>query len=227
VPADDVLAAVHRAVSSWRQAVSGVLVVAIDGHGAAGKSTLAASLSEDTGASILHTDDFFCPTERLRNVANRAEGPDAEAVASSRAGRTLADYYDVTRLRAEALEPLRAGRDGVFRRYDWSSAVLSVDETSVAASDLILLEGVYSGAPELADLVHRAILMETPEPERLWRLRRSVAPADWDDEWLQAEKTYFSSMRTPGSFDLVVSGTDEAFSASPLHVDADNERGCP
>lgn len=37
---------------------SPVKVVAVDGHGGAGKSTLALELSEMLGAEIIHTDDF-------------------------------------------------------------------------------------------------------------------------------------------------------------------------
>jgi uridine kinase len=38
-----------------------VKVVAVDGHGGAGKSTLALELSELLGAEIIHTDDFASP----------------------------------------------------------------------------------------------------------------------------------------------------------------------
>ena len=77
----------------------------------------------------------------------------------------------------------------------------------IAPAGLILLDGVYSGAPELADLIDRAVFVQTPETERLRRLRTLVAPEDWDNEWLQAEKSYFTGVRPPRSFDLVVPGT--------------------
>ncbi|MDB5160983.1 MAG: putative uridine kinase, partial [Candidatus Saccharibacteria bacterium] len=35
-----------------------VQIIAIDGHGGAGKSTLAENLSRELGAEIIHTDDF-------------------------------------------------------------------------------------------------------------------------------------------------------------------------
>ena len=115
----------------------------------------------------------------------------------------------MARMRAEALEPLRAGREAVFRPYDWDAGAVSRARTRVAPSDLVLLEGVYSGAPELGDLVDRAICVDTPEPERLRRLRGRIAPEDWDYEWLAAEQEYFAGVRPLHSFDLVIGGTGD------------------
>src|ERR1700734_2395798 len=91
-----------EASGRWQAARPGVLVVAIDGHGAAGKSTLAAAVAEATGAALVHTDEFF-----LTPSARPGVPPPLEA------------YYDLSRLRAEALEPLRAGRAAAFRPFDW------------------------------------------------------------------------------------------------------------
>lgn len=35
------------------------MLVGIDGHGDSGKSTFAAALAKNTGATIVHTDDFY------------------------------------------------------------------------------------------------------------------------------------------------------------------------
>jgi len=188
--AGSVLDVALAALSLWRAGLPGVVVVAIDGHGASGKSTLAESLRTASGGCVVHTDDFFLPSGPVRETE-----------------RSLGSFYDLNRLRVEALEPLRAGQEAVFHPFDWSSGTVSGTTTHVAPHDLVLLEGVCSGAPELADLVDQAMYVETPEPERLRRLRGSVAPEDWDNEWLQAEKAYFAGARPPSSFDLVVPGT--------------------
>lgn len=184
-------AAARRVISAaagWRAGHDAdVLVIAIDGHGAAGKSTLAAAVAEATGAALVHTDDFFDP------AAPREQG--------------LSGYYDWRRLRAEALEPLRAGRAAEFRRFDWEHGRGLDGTVSVAPGPLIVLEGVFSASPELSDLVDRSVLVDTPEPERLRRLRAQTTPSEWDDEWLKAEQAYFGLTRPPPSFDLVVSGT--------------------
>lgn len=156
------------------------LVIAIDGHGAAGKSTIAGIVASRTGAALVRTDDFFI----------EATGP-APGRTQPEAGLSIGRYYDWARLRAEALEPLRA-RDRVL------------------PSSLIVVEGVTSAAPALSDLVDRSVLVDTPEAERMRRLRARVSPEEWDDDWLVAEQAYFDRVRPLPSFDLVVSGAGAA-----------------
>jgi len=169
-------------------------VLAIDGHGAAGKSTLADAVARATGAALVHTDDFF--RARPAGAAPAAAG-----------ARAMARYYDWRRIRAQALAPLRERRGATFRRFDWERASGLDGTVAVEPSDLVLLEGVFSAAPELADLVDRSVFVQTPEPERLRRLRRLVTPEEWDEDWLAAEQAYFGLVRPLSSFDLVVPGT--------------------
>jgi uridine kinase len=184
-----VLGAAAGALARWRSTSEGVSLVAVDGHGASGKSTIAEHLRAMTGASLVHTDDFYVPVE---------PGSDRRGIGS---------HYDVGRLRTEALEPLRAGREAVFRSYDWDSGAVTGSLTHVAPNALVIVEGVYSATPELADLVDKAIYVDTPEPERLARLEKRVSPEDWDAEWLVAEKEYFTATRPMDSFDLVIRGS--------------------
>ena len=177
---------VTRAAARWPAGRGGVLIVAIDGPGGSGKSTIAAAVTEATGAALVHTDDFFRP----------GGGPEG----------SLDRYYDWRRLRAQALEPLRARRDAVFRRFDWDRGRGLGGPVTVSPAGLLLLEGVFSAAPQLADLVDRTVFVDTPEPERLRRLRGRIAPEEWDDNWLLAEQAYFGLTRPPTSFDLTVSG---------------------
>jgi len=190
---DEVLAQVAGVVTRWRGAAGGVTVVAIDGQGASGKSTIASQLCAVSGASLVHTDDFFVPRGRV--AQNRERRDD------------LGSYYDLARIRAEALEPLRAGREAIFDIFDWAGGTVSSEKSRVGPQGLVVLEGVCSGAPRLADLVDKAIYVLTPEPERLSRLRGRIAPEDWDAEWLVAEEVYFSTVRRPESFDLVIRGS--------------------
>jgi uridine kinase len=179
---------VISAVAGWRAGHRAhVLVIAIDGHGSAGKSTIAAAVAEAIGATLVHTDDFFDP------AAPREPG--------------LSGYYDWRRLRAEALEPLRAGRAAQFRRFDWARGRGLDGMVCLTPGPLIAVEGVFSASPELSDLVDRSVFVDTPEPERLRRLRAQTTPSEWDDEWLKAEQAYFGLIRPPPSFDLIVSGS--------------------
>jgi uridine kinase len=180
------------ATAEWRRTTTGVLVVAVDGHGASGKSTIAAEVASATGAALLHTDDFF-------------HWP--AATASARRVPPLDCYYDWRRIRTEALEPLRAGRSAMFRAFDWEAGALARNPVTIEARSLVVLEGVFSAAPQLADLVDQSVLVATPERERLSRLRGRVSAQEWDEDWLAAERAYFSVIRPPGEFSLVVAGT--------------------
>lgn len=182
---------VTAAVTRWQanRPATPPLVVAIDGPGASGKSTIARAIAAEIPTALVHTDDFFLATISADGVR-----------------RPLADYYDWRRIRAEALAPLLGGHSASFRRFDWERGVLGGPIT-VTASVLIVLEGVFSAAPELSDLVDRAIFVETAEPERIRRLRGRVTPEEWDDAWLAAERAYYDRDRPPSSFDLIVPGT--------------------
>jgi len=181
---------IAAAVNGWRRERPGLLVVAIDGHGAAGKSVLAAAVATLVAATVVHVDDFF-----------RAAGS-----AAIDGERPMAAYYDWERLRREALEPLRAGRRASFRAFDWKRNDYLPGLTVVEPAELVLLEGVSSTAAALADLVDRTVLVQTPESERVARLHERIADEVWDEEWLAAERRYFSG-RPEGWFDLVVSGS--------------------
>jgi uridine kinase len=197
------------AIARWRAAGTpgpGVIILAIDGHGAAGKSTIAEAVANATGAALVHTDDFFQP--QPARPAEPARPARLARLAPAPVRPALADYYDWRRLRAQALEPLRARLGAVFRRFDWERGSGLDGAVTVEPSDLILVEGVYSAAPELRDLVDRSVFVDTPEPERLRRLRGLVKPEEWDDQWLLAEHAYFDVIRPPASFDLIVSGAD-------------------
>jgi uridine kinase len=178
------------AIGRWQAAQPGILVVAIDGHGGAGKSTIAAAVAQATGAALVHTDDFFQPPP--------GQPPPAQP--------PLDQYYDWRRIRAQALGPLKAGHRVTFRQFDWGPGRGPGRNVTVEPAALIVLEGVLSAAPELSDLVDRSVLVDTPEPERLRRLRARLTPEEWDPHWLIAEQAYFGGIRPPSSFDLIVSG---------------------
>jgi uridine kinase len=178
----ELLAAIDR----WRAGPQAVLVVAIDGHGASGKTTIARQVAATTGAALVHTDDFF---HEARDDAR------------------LSAYYDWAGLRTQALEPLRAGRPARFPRRHWEEAHKTGELVVIEPRALVLLEGVSAATPELAGLVDRRVFVNTPEQVRLRRLHGRIADEDWDDAWLAAERRYFDS-RPPDFFDLTLSGAD-------------------
>jgi uridine kinase len=189
---DDLPAArqVVDAISGWQLEKPDQLVVAIDGHGAAGKSVLADAVRGLLSATVVHVDDFF---REAGSTAGDGESP-------------MAAYYDWQRLRREVLAPLHSGERVSFRAFDWETNDYLPGVVVVEPAELILVEGVSSTAAALVDLVDRAVLVVTPESERVARLHERIRDEVWDNEWLAAERSYFSE-RPEGWFDLVVSGS--------------------
>ncbi len=173
------------------------LLVAIDGRSGAGKSTLAASVSAQLAAVVVEGDDFC------------AGGSDAEWT-----GRTAAERADACidwrRLRSDVLEPLLAGRAAVWRPFDVAAGggpgarTVTRDPAAV-----VLLDGVYSGRPELSDLVDLAVLVEAADDHvrrgRLVAREGAVFMRAWHALWDAAEDHYFTHLRPRQSFDLVIS----------------------
>src|SRR5580658_535547 len=187
--------AVQAAVALIRKAPSaGVIVVAIDGAGGAGKSTLAAGIRDAlVDVSIVRADDFYRPLH-----------DDRQALADAEYG--YRNYFDWERIRAEALVPLRAGRDASFQPYDWSSGELR-GTIEVKRNPIIVLEGVYAMRPELRDLIDVAVFVETPRAARLARMQaRAQNETNWIGRWMAAEDWYLEHIRPMEKADLVVEG---------------------
>jgi uridine kinase len=178
------------------------LVVAIDGRSGAGKSTIASQVAAAMNAALIPGDDFFA----------------AEITSADWGARTprerARDAIDWRRLRRLALEPLRAGRPAVWNAFDFFAGVradgsygMSTEPVRRDPAPVIILDGVYSARPEFADLVDCTILVEAPGATRQARLARREDAAfleAWHERWDAAEDYYFTQIRPPSSFDLVV-----------------------
>ena len=175
----------------------GFALIAIDGMGGSGKSTLASAVAGLGGAAVVHGDDFYRPMD-----------------ADERAGLTPAQgydrYFDWQRLRDEVLTPLTAGRDAGYRRYDWSTGALATDGSLAVARDgIVVVEGVYTARPELADHYDLVVYVDTPPDESLRRLRvrgDDHGPIDWEARWRLAEEHYLATTRPRERADLVIPG---------------------
>lgn len=180
------------------------LLIALDGRSGAGKSTIARELAAELGATVVEGDDFY------------AGGSEAEWDTRS-AAEKAALCIDWHRLRSEALEPLLAGRPATWHPYDFETGAIQAPHTrSVQPAGVIILDGVYSGRPELADLVDLAVLVELEDSERRARLAKRESEyflREWFARWDEAEQYYFEKICPRARFDIVVNGktlaTDE------------------
>ncbi|WP_424215253.1 uridine kinase family protein [Streptomyces sp. BI20] len=170
-----------------------VPLVGVDGAGGSGKSTLARALAEAIGAEVVHVDDFYLPSG-LRPAGAAAEEPGA--------------FFDLARLRAEAVAPLAAGREARFHRYDWDADAPAAEETVVAAGRPVVVEGVHALHRSLRGLYTFRIHCEAARETRLRRgLERDgeAARSMWVDVWMPAEDRYLAAHRPQDCADVLIS----------------------
>lgn len=179
----------RRALSNSIKAV----VIAIDGHSAAGKSTLADRLSAAFDVALIRGDDFYSVMKE-----------EARAGLSPRQSVEL--YYDWKRMRHQALIPLLDRRPAVYRPYDWKANRLYAKTVTVEPAPLVVAEGLFVARPELMDLISLAVLVEADPEIRAVRQGERDDDAIWVQRWDEAERFYFSNIRPPVTFDIHVNG---------------------
>jgi uridine kinase len=191
-PEDMIVDAIKRLMTDRRSPV----LVAFDGRSGTGKSTLASRVAARVGGTVVEGDDFY------------AGGADAEWVLRS-VEEKVRDCIDWRRLKIEALDPLLAGRSATWHPFNFETGIgLAAHTISREPADVIILDGVYSARPELREIVDLTVLVETQDD--LARRHRLVARegqtfmGSWHALWDGAEDYYFTQIRPPSSFDLVV-----------------------
>lgn len=171
---------IARRVSAEPPRLGTTCLVAIDGPGGAGKSTLAAALAVVCKAQVVHTDDFASWDEPL-------------------------GWWH--RLEQEVLEPVAAGQRARYQRYDWNNRELA-EWCQVTPGGVLILEGVSSARAAVANRLSLAVWVETPRVLRLRRgIERDgeAARKQWE-EWMEDEDRHFALDRTRGRADIVVDG---------------------
>lgn len=158
-------------------------LVAIDGRGGAGKSSLAGWLASQVDGTVIHVDDF---------------------------GRPGAPYddWDWHRLRTQVLEPLRADRDCRYQRYDWAADGLG-EWVDLRASGIVIVEGVTVLREALGDLWDLKVWVETPYDLRLERGVERDGETEretWVTWWMPQEDIYIERESPMGRADIVISG---------------------
>ena len=176
----DLLTSVLSAVQQ-SQAPQGVetRIVAIDGAGGAGKSTLAAWLATELDAPVIHTDDFASwdnPIEWWPELIERA------------------------------LKPLAAGRSARYQPSVWARDHQS--PVVIEPGGTVVLEGVTASRIAFRPYLAYSIWVETDRGVRLQRgIDRDgeAARTQWE-RWMEAEDRYVESERPAERANVVLRG---------------------
>lgn len=157
-------------------------VVAIDGPSGSGKTTLARRIRRRLRSPSVHMDALYPGWDGL------AEAPGL-----------LVD---------QVLAPLAAGEDAGYRRWDWD-AHRWAERHPVPARDVLLVEGVGSGALVCEPYLAALIWIEAPRDERMRRgiERDGEAYRPHWERWARQEAALFSADRTRERADLRLDGS--------------------
>jgi uridine kinase len=178
--ADGELDAIVEAIRSAKAPVGmKTRIVAVDGPGGAGKTSLADRLASELAAPVIHTDDFAS-----------WENP--------------SDWWPG--LIAKALQPLAAGKPACFRPSTWGGA--EREPIEIEPAEFVILEGVTASREAFRPYLAYSIWIETPRELRLQRgLERDGEPAlpHWR-AWMEAEDRYVQRERPAEHADCVLPG---------------------
>jgi uridine kinase len=180
--ADGDLGAVVEAIHSAK-APDGMKtrIVAVDGPGGAGKTSLAERLARELAATVIHTDNFAS-----------WENP--------------SDWWPD--LIAKALEPLAAGKPARFRPTTWGEGEIEREPVEIEPAEFVILEGVTASREAFRPYLAYSIWIETPRELRLRRgLERDGERAlpRWQ-AWMEGEDRYVERERPAEHADCVLPG---------------------
>jgi uridine kinase len=170
-------------IQDLRESVSGTVLVAIDGHGGAGKSSLAQRIKDALDdVTVVCLDAFSRPTVT---------------------GTDWKQFMD------QVLDPIVSGRSGRYQYWDWDHYCPG-GWVDVPVGGVVVVEGVGATRRELGQPWHLTIWVAAPAHLRLQRgverygeAMRSV----WTDRWMPQEDAYVAEQQPAERADLLVDGT--------------------
>jgi uridine kinase len=158
-------------------------LLCVDGPAGSGKTTFAAgvrrAVPRDVSCRVVHLDDVYPGWDGLRaGVAHVAE---------------------------QVVAAIARGEDGRYLRYDWHAGRPG-DWVDVPRVDLLVIEGVGSGALAYADLVTTLVWVEADEDVRLARgvARDGAASRELFVRWMADEAPYLVEQGTRDRADVLI-----------------------
>lgn len=119
------------------------LLIALDGFGGAGKTTIAEKLKAAlSNAYVISVDDFIIKERLQEQTADES-------------------YFDRKRLEDEVLKPARNGERISYRRLEWVENRLS-EPIDVPVVNYLIVEGISTFHPDIANYFDYKIWVDTP-----------------------------------------------------------------
>lgn len=173
---------VARATPSGRETV----LVAIEGRGGSGKTTLALWLAHNVADTrVIQGDDFAIPGKQFH-----------------------LDEWDWRRLRSQVVEPLSRDETARYQRYDWEEDRLA-EWHVVEPGGVMIVEGISVTRREIGGSWDLKVWVECPYELRLKRaIERDGEEMRhvWTDLWMPAEERFIEEQRPQGQADYLVLG---------------------
>lgn len=156
------------------------LLVAIDGCCGSGKSTCAKALQQYFGATVIHCDHFFLPTE-MRTDERLGE-----------IGGNI--HYE---LLAKVLSNVCCGKAFVYQTYDCSAG--SYVDRNYQPASVVVVEGSYALHPTLRNFYDVKVLLTVDSKtqyDRLLNREGANGIGNFVNKWIPLENRYFEKLDT-------------------------------
>ena len=167
------------------------VLIAIDGHSGAGKSSLAFDLSQEFICNLFHMDDFFLREEQRTPERYRQPGGNV----------------DYERFLEEVLLPLTKKQPFQYRTFDCQTMSFG-NAVQVQPKKLNIIEGSYSQHPTLTIFYDIRIFLDiTPEQQsnRILQRNGSFMHQRFLKEWIPLENAYFGAYKIKENCQYVLS----------------------
>ena len=167
-----------------------IFLIGVDGPCASGKTTFANMIATETGAQIIHTDDFFLPFE-LRTPERLLQ-----------AGGNI--HYE--RFSAEIADGIASDIPFEYGIYNCKEGRITEKKT-VIPEGVIIVEGSYSMHPEIGIDWDLKIFVEAEYDIRLERILRRNGEGMlkiFKEKWIPLENAYFEHFGIRDKCDIIV-----------------------
>jgi uridine kinase len=166
----------------------GVVLIAIDGLGGSGKTTLAELLQAELENSVMiQLDDFYSPALRAA---------------------------DLLRLKEQVLLPLHNHQEAKYRVYEWKTNSYS-DWHIHKPEGIFIIEGVYALDKNIRDYYDVKVWIDYPAGLGLARgIQRDISKDGvdntdtWKNIWMPMEAKYKTEQEPDKSADYIIQGTN-------------------